>query len=126
MNVNSPSRRSLTKEETEALEQFARLDISLGQLGQRLAGVMRFEFEPDYKRLEPNFNPPDPPIRIEKWHLNNALDKKRRGEVTQQQLADWASMLQLNEAYDWSGEDEDEIAEWLWVLADDIPATERD
>jgi hypothetical protein len=84
---------------------------------------MKFDFRPEHRWLEPYFDPPDPPIRIDKQHINNALDKKRRGEVTEQELADWASMLQLNEAYDWEGEDEDEIAEWLWMLADDIPAS---
>lgn len=122
----SSNRRLLTNEEIEALERFARLEISLDELGRQLARVMKFDFETHHRRLEPYFDPPHPAIRIERWHLNNALDKKRRGEVTEQELADWASMLQLNEAYDWEGTDADEIGEWLWMLSHDIPATDKD
>ena len=39
------------------------------------------------------------------------IDKQARGEMTTQQLADWATMLLLNGAYRW--DDEDAIAEWL-------------
>jgi hypothetical protein len=33
--------------------------------------------------------------------------------ISTQQLADWATMLLLNDAYDWNGPKEAQIADWL-------------
>jgi len=44
------------------------------------------------------------------------IKKARTGKVIQRQLQQWASMLLLNNAFDWSGEDEDAIAD-RWVLS---------
>jgi hypothetical protein len=41
------------------------------------------------------------------------MDKHARGEITTQQLSDWATMLQLNHTYGWEGPGEEEIAGWL-------------
>ena len=45
--------------------------------------------------------------------MDSAIEKARTGEITQRQLQQWASMLLLNDAFDWSGEDEDAIADML-------------
>jgi hypothetical protein len=45
--------------------------------------------------------------------IDFAIEKARTGKVTQRQLQQWASMLLLNDAFDWSGEDEDSIADML-------------
>jgi hypothetical protein len=41
------------------------------------------------------------------------MDRHARGEITTEQLSDWAAMLLANPSYDWEGPDEDEIADWL-------------
>lgn len=69
------------------------------------------------RRLTSYFLLPEPGVRIERWHIENALNKLRRREITEQQLSDWAAMLLLNEAYDWEGPDEDFIADQLNELA---------
>lgn len=33
--------------------------------------------------------------------------------MSTEQLADWATMLLLNDAYDWQGPEEEQIADWL-------------
>jgi len=152
---NTKQLRHATAVELEILAQFARLDISLDELRERLAGMLEFDFacRPGTKglggqcggtferiidtegrtapgspvqklhndagevvaerRLTSYFLLPQPGVHIELSHIRNAMSKHERGEITTQELADWASMLLLNEAYDWEGPDEDGIAEWL-------------
>ena len=138
---NTETRRHLTEDERETLAQFARLEISLQELKNRLAGMLEIDFrhvevpgieetsrftteqviEPQQpmaeRKLTSYFLLPQPGIRIEKWHIKNALDKHSREEITDNELGDWATMLLLNEAYDWEGPDEDEIAEMLNELS---------
>jgi hypothetical protein len=110
---NTKEFRHLTPEERETLEQFARLGISLDELQRRLGGMLGFDFGPSERRLTSYFLMPQPAVRVELQHIQNAMDKHSRGEITTEQLADWATMLLLNDAYDWEGPDEDKIAGWL-------------
>ena len=152
---NTKQLRHATAAELEILAQFARLDISLDELRERLVGMLEFDFQcrpgtgelggqsggrfermidPEgrtapgstvqklhndggelvaERRLTSYFLLPQPGVRIELWHIRNAMGKQERGEISTRQLSDWAAMLLLNEAYDWEGPDEDEIAEWL-------------
>ena len=36
-------------------------------------------------------------------HIRAAMEKQARGEISTEELADWATMLLLNQAYDWEG-----------------------
>jgi hypothetical protein len=62
---------------------------------------------------KPYFRRPEPPIRIKWAQVKNILDRHYQGEISDKQLAEWATMLQLNDAFDWEGPDEDEIADTL-------------
>jgi|ERR1700733_4984466 hypothetical protein len=95
------------------LEKFARLEISLEDLGKALKKVLQFEFSEDERRLSAHFLVPEPGVRIDQDHIRRAMDKHAREEISTDQLAGWATMLLLNDAYDWQGPDEEEIAAWL-------------
>ena len=41
------------------------------------------------------------------------MEQHERGRVTKRELSDWAAMLLMNDAYNWDGADEEEIAEAL-------------
>jgi hypothetical protein len=152
---NTKQLRHATAPELEILAQFARLEISLKQLRDRLGEMLEFDFEyrpgteelggqsggafeklidtegrtvpgstvqklhndagqvVAQRRLTSHFLLPQPGVRVELWHIRNAMGKHERGEITARELSDWAAMLLLNDAYDWEGPDEDEIAEWL-------------
>lgn len=112
---NTSKGRPLTAEEFRSHEQFARLEISLEELRNRVGGdVLEFDFsDPARRTLTSHFGTPEPAVRIEVSHIRNAMDKHARGEITTQELSDWATMLQLNHTYDWEGPDEEEIAGWL-------------
>lgn len=103
----------LSKEQRRALEQYAEGAIPIEELRQRLRGVLEFDFRASERRLTCHFLLPEPGIRIELRHIRNAMDRHARGEITTEQLSDWAAMLLLNDAYEWEGPDAEEIAEWL-------------
>lgn len=105
--------RNLTKDQRRALEEFAELKISLKELEERLAGALDFNFKNHERRLKAHYATPVPGVRINLKHINTAMDKHARGELSTGQLADWATMLLLNDAYDWEGAHEEEIAAWL-------------
>lgn len=105
--------RYATDEELRILAHYARLEISLEELKKHLAGMLEFHFDCPERRLTSYFLPPKEPIRIEVKHIRNAMEKHARAEIKTRELAEWATMLLLNEAYDWEGIDEDEIADWL-------------
>src|SRR5579883_3000766 len=95
------------------LEEFADLEISLEELRRRLAGVVEFDFREHERRLDSYYGTPVPGVRIEMRHIRAAMERQGRGEISTEELADWATMLLMNHAYDWEGPEEDEIAGWL-------------
>ena len=74
---------------------------------------MAFNFGKEERTLTSYFLLPQPGVRVEKRYIHTAMDKHARGEISTEQLADWATMLLLNDAYDWQGPEEEEIAVWL-------------
>jgi len=105
--------KKFTKAHRRALEEFANLEISLEELRRRLAGVVEFDFQNHERRLDSHYGTPVPGVRIELRHIRAAMEKQARGEISTEELADWATMLQLNPVYDWEGPEEDQIADWL-------------
>lgn len=105
--------RSLRKRTAGRWGEYADLKISLEELRPRLAGVVEFDFQNHERRLDSHYGTPVPGVRIELKHIRAAMEKQARGEISTEQLADWATMLLLNDAYDWEGPEEDEIAGWL-------------
>jgi len=112
-NPDTPSRRAPTRDERKALEQFANLKISLEELQRRLGAMLAFNFGKEERQLTSYFLLLQPGVRIDKKHIQAAMEKHARAEISTEQLADWATMLLLNDAYDWQGSDEEEIASWL-------------
>ena len=104
---------SLTKKQRKALEQFAELAISSDELRDQLRGVLEFDFKDQERKLTSHYGTPVPGVRIELKNIQTSMDKHARGEVSTEQLAEWATMLLLNDAYDWEGPDEEQIASWL-------------
>ena len=107
----------LTKKHRKALEDFAALKTSLEQLRESLRGVLEFDFQDKERKLTSHYGTPDPGVRIELKQIRDAMDKHARGDISTEQLADWATMLLLNDAYRWDGKDEDEIAELLHEIS---------
>ena len=75
--------------------------------------MLDFSFDCHERRLTSHFLLTQPGIRVEKKYIDVAMGKHAQGEISTEELADWATMLLLNDAYDWQGPEEDEIADWL-------------
>lgn len=103
----------LTPEQLAALEQYAGLEISLDDIRRALRGLVEFSFEPENRWIDQRFHIPEPGIPITREHIQNALTKKRLGRVGERDLVYWASMLLMNDAYEFDSKDEDFIADWL-------------
>jgi len=100
-------------DQRRSLEEFAELRISLEELRHRLHGVLEFDFKDHERRLKTHYGTPAPGVVIELEHIRRAMDKRARKEINTHDLADWATMLLLNDAYGWEGPDEERIAELL-------------
>src|SRR5437764_15441102 len=109
--------RHLTEQELKCLEEFAVFEVSLDQVRFCLRDVMKFGFDADGSEgerwMEQNFVAPEPGLPITKWHIENALTKKRNLEISDKQLIEWETMLLMNHAYEFDKKNEDLIAEWL-------------
>lgn len=112
-SAGRPQRRVPTRAERRALEQFARLEISLAELKRQLGDMLDFSFGKDERRVTSYFLMAQPGVRVEKKYIDVAMDKHARGEISTEELSNWATMLQLHDAYDWQGSEEDEIAAGL-------------
>jgi hypothetical protein len=89
------------------------MEMSMEELQHTLGEMLEVKFEESERRLNSYFLLPEPGVRVELKNIQNAMAKQGRGEITTKQLSEWAAMLLLNDAYDWPGPEEDEIADWL-------------
>jgi hypothetical protein len=119
--------RHLTQQEFKCLESFAVFEISLDQLRSCLRNVMQFEFDADVHRrsMKINFITPEPGVMITKWHIENALTKKRNGEISDEQLIAWATMLLMNDGYELDEKDDALVADWLTDISFDLRPFDR-
>jgi hypothetical protein len=107
----------LTEKQRKALDDYAALRISLKQLLEYLGSAIEINFKPDERKVLFRYDNRKPVVHIELRHIRDAMDKQGRGEITTEQLSDWAAMLLADPSYDWEGPDEEEIAEWLNEMA---------
>lgn len=110
----------LTDTQLDALRRFALLDAEIDELRKTLTGIFEFHLE-----LQPvggalrrryasgRFRLPEPGIVIAREHIANALERRRFGLISERQMAEWATILLINDAYVLDPADEDLIAEWL-------------
>jgi len=66
---------------------------------------------------------PEPCIRITREHLETVLEKRRRKEISEQGLVDWATMILANYAYYWEPEDQ-VVGHWVNRLSLDLSPEE--
>ena len=106
----------------EHLQRFARCEISVDELYRVLASSLgRF---PIKRRPLPWFGlssicPPHS-IEITRDHLDRALARRRRHEITEADLRRWATMILINEAFYWDGNYKPLLGEWINRLSLDL------
>jgi hypothetical protein len=107
---------SLTK---SCLRKFLRFEFPIEILRKVLAPLVTFTLEGPgtLHAVKYAARIPKNPVMVTRADINSAIEKARTGEITQHQVQQWASMLLLNDAFDWSGEDEGAIADMLADLS---------
>jgi hypothetical protein len=113
---------ALTRSQMEALSRFAALEIRVDQLRAALWGAFDFDLAPERRTARDHFRVPEPGIVVTRAHIANALEQKRLDRISERDLADWATILLLNDAYVLDPGDEDLIAEWLNDLSLNLDA----
>jgi hypothetical protein len=111
---------SLTLDQMEVLRKFALFEVNAEEMRRSLAQVFDFKFEPKapegytlFRTANTRFRVPEPGILITRTHIENALERKRFGLITERDLVVWATLLLMNDAYALDPADEDLIADWL-------------
>jgi hypothetical protein len=114
---------SLTPHQLEVLRRFALLDATVDEVLDSLTGVFDIDLAPDRRTARVHFRVPEPGVVIGRHHISRGLEKKRLGLISERELAYWATMLLLNDAYQLDPKDEDFIAEWLNDISYNLDAT---
>jgi hypothetical protein len=114
---------TLTPEQLETLRRFALLQVGVQDIRRSLAGVFEIELTPERRTAATNFRVPEPGVMITRDHISRALEQKRLGLISEQELVYWATMLLLNDAYELDPSDEDFLAEWLNDISFSLDAT---
>jgi hypothetical protein len=102
-----------TTDKQTALTRFAHLEIDLETLRRSLKRGLTFDFRNNPRTLSNHFDWRVADIPIPKADVDWARAKEKEGIISHSQLSDWATMLLMNEMYDWQSSDEEEIAEEL-------------
>jgi hypothetical protein len=113
------------------VERYAACELSLSDLRQPLGQILgsRFRQNEKLRWISLSSVGTEPSVRITRWHLENALSKRRCKLVSDQDLIDWASTVISNSIYFWDGKDRDLISEWINHLTldfspgDPLPST---
>ncbi|HKF49930.1 MAG TPA: hypothetical protein VKB38_21385 [Terracidiphilus sp.] len=103
----------LTDHQQDVLRRFAWFDADVEEVRTAMVGVFEFNLQRGHRAARTWFRMPEPAIAITRRHLENALNRKRQGKISERDLVNWATMLLLNDAYILDPGDEDMIAEWL-------------
>jgi hypothetical protein len=105
-----------------AIERFARCELPLADL----CTMVRDEVGPALKHNEKlpfvNLNSvcPEATVRMTRQHVESALEKRRENQISERDLVNWATMLMINDAFFWKGEDAEAVGEWLERLSLDL------
>ncbi len=104
---------ALTAEQLDTLRRYALFEVSLADVRRALSGIWNVEFSPLHRTASTHFRVPEPGIVITREHIQNALERRRFDLISERGLAEWATVLLLNDAYALDPGDEDLIADWL-------------
>lgn len=107
-----------------ALEQFSWMEITPEELIQTLSGAISIRVSDKTIEAKNDTHPDEGNVKFTKRHIENALERKRKGEVSSESISKWARLILAISKYELDMNCEDDIAEWLHLLAFDVPASE--
>lgn len=104
------------------IESYARCELSLDELCQKVRDAVgkRFIHNPNFKVVNLNQVCPTKVVRITPQHIELLFARRKRGEITEREMKNWAHMVTINDAYFWEPEDADVVATWVDFLIFDF------
>lgn len=114
---------ALTRDHLEVLRRFLVFEAGVGSIRRSLGGLFDFDLDPERRSASSHFRVPEPGILVTRDHIAKAFEREQRGEISQRELIEWATMLLLNDAYQPDPNDEDYVAEWLNRISYDFDPT---
>jgi hypothetical protein len=97
----------LSHHQLECLRNFLHFDCSLEELRSVLQPLVTFKLDGPNTHQTVHYSAgiPKNPIKVTRRDIDAAVERVRTGQVTLRQSQQWATMILLNDAYDWAGED---------------------
>lgn len=97
------------------IESYARGELSLEELCCNVRNLMGKRFIHNERMRVVNLNQvcAERAVRITPQHLETLMSKRRRGEITEQAIVDWAHMVIVNDAYFWDTQDAHTVGRWV-------------
>jgi hypothetical protein len=111
-------RLAITDDPLVWIEAYARCELSLEELREKVRDAVgeRFIHNPHFRVVNLNQICPTKAVRITPQHIEILLAKRRRGNITEEQMRDWAHMVTISDAYYWEPEDDNVVGEWVNFL----------
>jgi hypothetical protein len=113
----------LGPDQLAVLHRFLVFQAGIADIRGSLSGLFEFELDPERRTASSHFQVPEPGILVTRDHIAKALEREQRGDISQRELIDWATMLLLNDAYQPDPKDEDFVAEWLNRISYELDPT---
>ena len=122
--VNAP--KKLEDRHIDACQQFLMMSLDCDELIARLEGMFTLDFGDSRRLAHCSFLVPEPGVQVRRIHILRAVEMCQQGVVTVQNLMQWATVLLLNEAFEFEVEDSEWIADVLNDLSFNSPKLEMD
>jgi hypothetical protein len=103
----------LSSEQIDFLKRFVLLETRIEDIREALEGVFDFDFRGRSRTASVGFRVPEPGVIVTRDHIRNAVEKRKLGNLSEQELIFWATMLLLNDAFELDPHDQEFVAEWL-------------
>ena len=104
---------SLSSEQMDFLKRFVLLEARMEDIREVLDGVFDFDFIGQSRIASTRFRVPEPGVLVTRNHILHAVERRKLGTLSEQELIFWATMLLLNDAFELDPNDQDFVAEWL-------------
>ena len=113
----------LSLHQLDCLERFLRFEMPIEDLHSVLEPLITFTLDGPNTHQTVHYAAgiPSNPIKVTLTDVNSAIERFRTSQLTPSQLQQWATMVLLNDAFEWSGNDEERISDIL----NDLSATEE-
>jgi len=85
----------LSSEQIDFLRRFVLWDARTGDIRNVLEGIFDFDFSGQTRTASVGFRVPEPGVIVTRDHIRNAVEKRKRGDISEQELIYWATMLLL-------------------------------